>query len=81
MMQNLNMSKEKLKIKIHAKPNSYEQKVEKIDEMTYSVSVKEPPVNGMANRAIVKALSEYFHTSGVRIVSGHISRNKIIEIY
>lgn len=64
-----------------AKPNSHEQKVEKIDEMTYSVSVKEPPVNGMANRAIVKVLSEHFHTSGVRIVSGHISRNKIVEIY
>lgn len=70
-----------MKISVKAKPNSHEQKVEKIDEVTYSVSVKEPPVNGMANRAIVKALSEYFHTPGVRIVSGHISRNKIVEIY
>lgn len=70
-----------MKINVKAKPNSHEQKVEKIDEATYSVSVKEPPVNGMANRAIVKALSEYFHTPGVRIVSGHTSRNKIVEIY
>lgn len=70
-----------MKINVKAKPNSNEQKVEKIDEMTYFVSVKEPPVNGMANRAIVKALSEYFHTPEVRIVSGNISRNKIVEIY
>lgn len=70
-----------MKINVKAKPNSHEQKVEKIDEQNFVVSVKEPPVNGMANRAIVKALSEYFNTSGVRIVSGHISRNKIVEIY
>jgi len=70
-----------MKIFVKAKPNSHEQKVEKIDEQNFVVSVKEPPINGMANRAIVKVLSEYFHTSGVRIISGHISRNKIVEIY
>ena len=70
-----------MKISVKAKPNSHEQKVEKIDETTYFVSVKEPPVNGMANRAIVKMLSEHFHTPNVRIVSGHISRHKIVEIY
>ena len=70
-----------MKISVKAKPNSHEQKVEKIGEQNFVVSVKEPPVNGMANRAIIKALSQYFHTPNVRIVSGHISRNKIVEIY
>jgi uncharacterized protein (TIGR00251 family) len=69
-----------MKISVKAKPNSDENKVEKVDDQNFVVSVKEPPVNGMANRAIVKALSEYFHTSRVRIVSGHISRNKIVEV-
>ena len=69
-----------IKISVKAKPNSNENKVEKIDDQNFVVSVKEPPVNGMANRAIVKALSEYFHTPNVRIVSGHTSRQKVVEV-
>lgn len=46
----------------------------------YTIWVKEPPVNGLANKAIMKVLREYFHTPNVRIVSGYTSRNKIVEI-
>lgn len=69
-----------MRITVKAKPNSNENKVEKIDDLNFMVSVKDPPVQGRANRAIIKALSEYFHTPNVRIISGHISRNKIVEI-
>ena len=59
-----------------------EEKVEKIDELNYIVSVKEPPVKGRANEAIRNALAVYFKTgsSRVKIVSGYSSRNKIVEI-
>lgn len=70
-----------MKIFIKAKPNSSENKVEKIDDQNFVVSVKDPPIQGRANRAIVEILSEYFHTSNVRIVSGQISRNKVIEVF
>ena len=69
-----------MRINVKAKPDSNENKVEKIDDLNFVVYVKDPPVQGRANRAIIKLLSEYFHTSRVRIVSGHISRNKSIEI-
>lgn len=69
-----------MKITVKAKPNSNENKVEKIDDLNFVVSVKDPPVQGRANRAIIKLLSEYFHTPNVRIVLGHMSRQKIIEI-
>ena len=69
-----------MKISVKAKPNSNEEKVEKLDESSFIVSVKEPPINGLANQAIIKLLREYFHASNVRIVSGYTSRNKIIEI-
>ncbi|OGN01675.1 MAG: hypothetical protein A3I26_03535 [Candidatus Yanofskybacteria bacterium RIFCSPLOWO2_02_FULL_43_10] len=69
-----------MRINVKAKPNSNENKVEKIDDLNFVVSVKDPPVQGRANRAIVKLLSEYFHTLNIRIVSGHISRQKIVEI-
>jgi hypothetical protein len=69
-----------MKINVKAKPNSNENRVEKIDDFNFIVSVKDPPIQGRANRAIIKLLSEYFHTPNVRIISGHISRNKIVDI-
>ncbi|MCX6721935.1 MAG: DUF167 domain-containing protein [Candidatus Staskawiczbacteria bacterium] len=71
-----------MKINVKAKPGSREEKVEKIDDLNYVVSVKEPPIKGKANEAIRNALAVYFKTgsSNIRIVSGYTSRNKIIEI-
>ena len=71
-----------MKINVKAKPSSREEKVEKIDEQNFVVSVKEPPEKGKANEAIRNALAVYFKTgsSRVKIVSGYSSRNKIIEI-
>jgi len=71
-----------MKIFIKAKPNSREEKIEKVDETHYVVFVKEPPIKGKANQAIKNALAVYFKTSSsnVRIVSGFSSRNKIVKI-
>lgn len=71
-----------MKIFIKAKPNSKENKVEKVDDLNFVVSVKEPPIQGRANRAIIRALAEYFNIASfrIRIVSGHMARQKIVEI-
>jgi hypothetical protein len=71
-----------MRIFIKAKPSAREEKVEKIDEQNYVVSVKEPPIKGKANEAIRNALAVYFKTgsSRVKIVSGYSSRNKVVEI-
>lgn len=71
-----------MKISVKAKPNSHQAKVEKVDENNFIVSVMEPPVQGRANQAIIKILAEYFKVPNykVRIVSGHTSRQKIVEI-
>ena len=71
-----------MKIFVQAKPGAEEEKVEKIDESNFRIWVKEPPVQGKANAAIIKALAGYFGVSQsqVRIISGHTSRSKIIAI-
>lgn len=71
-----------MKIFVKAKPSAKEEKVEKVDDLNYVISVKEPPVKGKANEAIRNALAVYFKTgsSRVKIVAGQTSRNKIIEI-
>ncbi len=70
-----------MRISVRARPNSREEKVEKV-ESEFIVSVKEPPIKGMANQAIIKVVAEYFGVPGsmVRIVSGHTSRQKVVEI-
>lgn len=71
-----------MKIFVKAKPSAREEKVERISETEFVVSVKEPAEKGKANQAIRNALAVYFKTgsSCVKIVSGYSSRNKIIEI-
>lgn len=72
-----------MKIIIKAKPNSKEDKIERIDEYNYVVSVKEAPINGKANIAIVKLLASHFDISSsmVEIISGHMARMKVVEIH
>ncbi len=71
-----------MKIFIKAKPMSYEEKVEKIDESHFLVCVTEPPQNGLANRGITRVLADYFKVSPSRVIikKGFTSKNKIIEI-
>lgn len=71
-----------MRISVKAKPNAREEKVEKIDDNNFVVSVTEPPEKGKANDAIRNALAVYFKigSSRVKIVSGYSSRNKVIEI-
>lgn len=71
-----------MKIVVRAKPGAKENAVEKIGEAEFKVSVTAPPVQGRANLAIVKLLSEYFKVSlsQVHLVSGFSSKQKVFEI-
>jgi len=71
-----------MKIFVKAKPSAKEEEVKKIDDDHFVVSVKEPPVKGKANWAIVRTLAKYFGITSdkVKIISGYTSRQKIIRI-
>ncbi len=71
-----------MKILIKARPGAREEKVEKVDDENYIVSVKERAEDNEANIAIIKALSEYFKVSmlQVRLIGGRTSRHKVIVI-
>lgn len=47
------------------------------------VGIKSEPERGKANRELVKKLAEHFGVSAqnVRIVSGHTSRKKIVDVF
>lgn len=71
-----------MKIFVKAKPNAKEEKVEKIDDTHFVVKVKEPPVQGRANRAIIKVLADFLNTapSRLNIISGYTAKQKVIEV-
>jgi len=71
-----------MKIFVKAKPNASEEKVEKIDGTHFLVWVKEPPVNGLANRGIARVMANYFKVSPsqARVIKGLTSKQKIVEI-
>ena len=71
-----------MKIFIKAKSNSKKESIKKFSETNFEICVKEPPVRGLANAAITKALARHFDVplSAVKIISGHTSRQKIVEI-
>ena len=82
-----------MKVFVKTKPNSKEEKVERIeaqgnlwqnkeDSLCLKVSVKEAPIEGKANDAVIKALAKYFDTSQTRItlLSGASSKNKVFEV-
>ncbi len=67
---------------IIAKPKKKQEKIIQINPTTYAVSVKEPPINGRANEAIVKALAKYFSISSseITLVSGHTTKIKVFDV-
>lgn len=71
-----------MRIFVTAKPRAREQSVQRIDQTHYCVSVREPPIQGKANAAIIAALAGYLHVSSslIRLVSGYTSKQKVFEI-
>lgn len=77
-----------VKVKAGSKQNKVEESPQRLlqaDERFndyYTVYVKEPPVEGKANDAVVRTLAEYFEVARtqVTLVSGAISKIKVFEV-
>lgn len=82
-----------MKIVVKAKSNAKKQEVIRISQdslpfslgeeiPTYKVSVKELPMQGKANEAIIRALAQYFSIapSLLELVSGASSKTKVFNI-
>ncbi|MEK6910490.1 MAG: DUF167 domain-containing protein [Nanoarchaeota archaeon] len=68
-------------IKVKVKPGAKEDKIEKISNEEYNISLKERAENGKANIALVKMLSKHFDVSFQNVViKNKSSRYKLIAI-
>jgi uncharacterized protein YggU (UPF0235/DUF167 family) len=71
-----------MKIFVKVKPSSKNAEIKKISETNFFVAVRESPVRGRANQAVIDLLAEYFKIpkSQIRLALGATSKNKIFEI-
>lgn len=55
----------------------------KVQDDEIQVGIKSEPERGKANRELVKKLADHFGVpvQSVRIVSGHTSRKKLVEVF
>jgi len=70
-----------MKIRVDVKPNSKLPGVEPVEDHLV-VRVKEPPKEGKANEAVLRAVAEYYGVPqrDIKLVSGLSGRHKVIEL-
>ena len=69
-------------IKVKVYPDQTKEKVVVNDDGSYELYIREPAKEGMANRRVLAIITEKINPKPkrVKIVSGHISPAKIIEV-
>ena len=71
-----------MRVKVKAIPSAKEDSVLELPDGSLKVKLTAPPERGKANKKLIEILSKYFgvNKKAVTIVSGHKSREKLVEI-
>lgn len=69
-------------IQVKVKPNARASALEQLDDGSWKASIKSPPVDGKANRELIKLIAKQFGCPkrAVAIKSGGGARLKLIQI-
>ncbi len=69
-------------IRVRVTPGAKKEKVDKIKSDFYKVSLKEPAQRNLANKRLIEVIAREFgkKETDVRILNGHLSRSKILDI-
>ncbi|MBU0476624.1 DUF167 domain-containing protein [Patescibacteria group bacterium] len=69
-------------IKVKVFPGSKKEKIVKKTEDSFEVMVREKPIKGMANQAVINLLEFYFKVpkQEIKLIKGFRQRNKIFEV-
>ena len=71
-----------MELKVIVHPNSKKPRIEKDLFGQMHIYVKEPPLDGRANKAVKESLAEYFKVSKsqVSLVRGEKNKHKVFEV-
>ena len=69
-------------IRVKVTPAAKRESLETIGEDSLAIAVREPAQRNLANNRVLELIAREYRidASSVRIISGHRSRNKLIEI-
>jgi len=71
-----------MRIYVKVSPRSAKNEVVKISAGEYKVKITAPPVDGQANKMLIKVLADYFNIakSSINIVGGKSAKIKMVDI-
>ncbi|HAV10976.1 MAG TPA: hypothetical protein DCX32_00290 [Candidatus Moranbacteria bacterium] len=71
-----------MRIYVRVSPRSSKNEVIKISDGEYKVKITAPPVDGEANKMLIKVLSDHFSVSksSINIVGGKSAKTKMVDI-
>lgn len=71
-----------VRVAVHVQPRAARTEIAGVHGTALKVRLNAPPVDGAANDALVRFLAEQFGVPqrAVRVVAGHASRSKIVEL-
>ena len=71
-----------MNLKVKVIPNAKKARIEVDPEFGLKVWVKSSPIEGKANKELVKLLAKHYHLakSSVEILKGQTSRNKLVKL-
>lgn len=71
-----------MKISVQVKLNAKKESIERLDDGSFVIRLRVPPVDGKANERIIELLAEHFNRpkSSVQIVAGQKSKKKTFNI-
>lgn len=75
-------SKKGITLKVKVEPRASQKGISGLFGEALKIKVNAPPAGGEANKELIEILSEEFgiRKTAIRIIKGHSSRNKVIEI-
>lgn len=74
--------REKIRLKVRIQTKARTPGIEELGPQEFKVRVAALPVKGAANREVIKLIAAHFRLppSQVRIIRGHKSKEKLIEL-
>ena len=71
-----------MRLTVRVTPRARKRRLEQAADGTWRALVPEPPEDDRANAAVLELLAEHFHVPkrALRIVRGHTSRQKVVEV-
>lgn len=71
-----------MKIKIYVQPNASRSEIVGLHGDALKIKIKAPPVDGEANKEIIRFLAEFCDVpkKDIQLLHGETGRNKLIEI-